>query len=70
MIKLKENASCSLCKFRGDGDGDYFNCVKKGKVKPSDVCKKYQFDPFGKRPPRQRRFDTSMFDPLDFDINS
>lgn len=70
MVKLKEGASCSMCRFRGDIEGEYYNCSKKGKVKPFDVCKKYSFDPFGKRPPRQRRFDTSMFDPLDFDINS
>ncbi len=69
MKKISENASCSMCIFRGESEGDYFNCTKKGKVKPSDVCKKYSFDPFSKRPPRPRRFDTSMFDPLDFDIN-
>ncbi len=69
MFKKNENASCSTCRFRGNAEGDFFMCVKKGKVKPSDVCRKYSFDPFGKRPPRQRKFDTSMFDPLDFDIN-
>ncbi len=69
MKKMSENASCSMCVFRGEAEDGYFNCVKKGKVKPSEMCKKYVFDPFSKRPPRQRRFDTSMFDPLDFDIN-
>lgn len=69
MLKKNENASCSMCRFRGESDGDFFICEKKGKVKPSDVCRKYTFDPFCSRPPRQRRFDTSMFDPLDFDIN-
>lgn len=69
MVKINENASCGTCCFRGDTDGDFFMCEKKGKVKPSDVCRKYRFDPFSKRVPRQRRFDTSMFDPLDFDIN-
>lgn len=69
MKKVNENASCSMCKFRTEAEGDYLNCVKKGKVKPYDVCKKYVFDPFSRRPQRNRRFDTSMFDPLDFDIN-
>ncbi len=69
MKKVSENASCSMCIFRGQAEGDYFNCTKKGKVKPYGVCKKYTFDPFAERPKRQRRFDTSMFDPLDFDIN-
>lgn len=69
MKELKESASCSMCAFRGAAEGDFYNCSKKGKVKPSDVCKKYKFDPFAKRVPRQRRFDTSMLDPLDFDIN-
>ena len=69
MKKINENASCSFCVFGSKADGDYLNCEKKGKVKPSDVCKKYKFNPFSKRPMRQRQFDTSMFDPLDFDIN-
>ncbi|MBQ8540143.1 MAG: hypothetical protein IJ435_01585 [Clostridia bacterium] len=69
MKKISENASCSMCLFRGELEGDYFKCTKKGNVKPYDVCRKYTFDPFSKRPARQRRFDTSMFDPLDFDIN-
>ena len=69
MTKINENASCNMCLFRGEEEGGYFLCIKKGKVKPSDVCKKYQFDPFCKLPSRQRKFDTSMFDPLDFDIN-
>ena len=69
MKDLKEGASCNMCQFRGELENEMFNCSKKGKVKPSDVCKKYKFDPFAKRPPRQRRFDTSAFDPLDFDIN-
>ncbi len=69
MKKTNENASCSMCLFRGEMDGEYLNCEKKGKVRPTEVCKKYKFDPFAKRVPRQRRFDTSMFDPLDFEID-
>lgn len=69
MKKLKEGSCCNSCVFRGESDGEFYNCTKKGKVKPSDVCKKYSFDPFSKRVPRQRQFDASMFDPLDFDIN-
>ncbi len=70
MKDIKPASSCNMCLFRGELTDGFFNCSKKGKVRPSDVCKKYKFDPFSKRPPRQRRFDTSMFDPLDFDINS
>lgn len=69
MKQFKEGASCSVCRFRGEMENEMYNCAKKGKVKPSDVCRKYSFDPFAKRVPRQRQFDTSMFDPLDFDVN-
>ncbi|MGM9552595.1 MAG: hypothetical protein ACI3XA_10110 [Clostridia bacterium] len=68
MKQVNENSCCNMCVFRGELNGDYYNCSKKGKVKPSDICKKYRFDPFSKRPHRQRHFDTSMFDPLDFEI--
>lgn len=67
-MKLKEGATCAFCKYRGQMEGEYYICEKKGKVKPSDVCKKYEFDPFAKRVKRQRSLDTSMFDPLDFEI--
>ena len=53
--KLNENACCARCKKRGTPDGDFYNCIKKGRVRASYICKKYEFD-------------ASMFDPLDFEI--
>ncbi len=68
--KISESACCAKCKLRGKTDGDYYMCVKKGRVRGSDVCKRYEFDPFAPHKERARRFDTSMLDPLDFDIES
>ena len=66
--KLNHNACCARCKKRGAPDGDFYNCTKKGRVRASFVCKKYEFDPFAVHYQRPREFDASMFDPLDFEI--
>lgn len=68
--KISDNACCARCKMRGEQDGDFYNCKKRGRVKKSDVCKRYDFDPFAPVRERPRKFDTSMLDPLDFDIDS
>ena len=68
--QISENACCAKCKKRGAKEGEFYICEKKGKVRETFVCKKYEFDPFAKRVGKIREFDSSMFDPLDFDINS
>ncbi len=68
MKKISENACCARCKMRGEEQDGFFLCKRKGKVRQSDVCKKYVFDPFAPRPKRKRNFDASMFDPLDFEL--
>ncbi|MCD8049619.1 MAG: hypothetical protein LUG52_08500 [Clostridia bacterium] len=66
--KIGENACCARCRFREEQNGEFFGCAKKGRVRASEICKKYEFDPFAPRVKRQREFDTSMLDPLDFEI--
>lgn len=68
--KISENACCARCALRGGKDGEYYICRKKGKVRGTDVCRKYVFDPFAPHKTRAGRFDASMLDPLDFDIES
>ena len=65
--KPGENSECRYCK-NVTVDGGVYTCRYKGKVSPSEVCRRYRFDPFAKRQHRQRNIDTSMFDPLDFEI--
>lgn len=66
--KISENACCARCRWRGEEAEGFYRCKKKGLVRPGSVCRKYDFDPFAPRPKRQRSFDTSMFDPLDFEL--
>ncbi len=65
--KPNENAQCRYCKFVSESEGIYI-CGKRGRVEPSHSCRSYKFDPFAKRERRRRCFDTSAFDPLDFEI--
>lgn len=65
--KQKESAQCRYCVNVSFTDG-VFICKKKGTVSPGACCGKYKFDPFAKRVPIKRNIDTSVFDPLDFEI--
>ncbi len=64
---LPEDAQCRYCNHIQEINGTY-NCRYKGAVSPSDVCRRYRFDPFASRGYRKRVLDTTGFDPLDFDI--
>lgn len=67
--KFKESDSCRYCKHLV-ADGEEYSCkYQKGEFKISGICKKYIFNPFAPRVPRQRTLDTTMFDPLDFKID-
>lgn len=66
--KISENACCARCRYRGGEEDGRYMCVKKGKVSPSHVCGKYVFDPFAPRAGKVREIDTSMLDPLDFEL--
>ncbi len=65
--KQKESACCRYCKRVTERDGDYI-CKKRGVVSPGGFCPSYRFDPFAPRETRKRNIDTSVFDPLDFEI--
>ena len=65
--EIKETAECRFCKRVENRDGIYV-CRRKGQVPASGSCPAYRFDPFAKREPRRRNIDTSVYDPLDFEI--
>ncbi len=65
--KTPPSGSCRYCKHVCEKDGTY-ECKYKGVVKASFVCRKYAFNPFAHRTPRKRGIDTTMFDPLDFEL--
>ena len=65
--KTKDGSECRYCKNVTENNGIYI-CRYNGQVSPSEVCKRYSFDPFAKRVYRKRNLDTSVFDPLDFEI--
>ncbi len=65
--KKKDNAQCRYCKRVCEEDG-FYSCRLRGRVKASDCCLLYKFDPFAKREPLRRNPDVSAFDPLDFEI--
>ncbi len=65
--KPREDSECRYCRHVTENSGSY-ECKYKGRVLPGDSCGRYKFDPFAKRVSRRRNLDTSVFDPLDFEI--
>ena len=68
--KYGETDCCRYCKFASQKGDEIYMCKYKGEVKASGVCRKYKFNPFAHRTPRLRSLDTTMFDPLDFELES
>ncbi len=62
-----ENGCCRFCKYVTETEGIY-RCRGKKEVRPGEICRRYKFEPFAVRDKRKRTFDTSVLDPLDFEI--
>lgn len=54
--------SCSYCAHGADIGADTVICIKKGPVPADGACKKFQYDPFRRRPPEPKKLDFSAPD--------
>ena len=57
--------SCALCVHSAETEEGRCFCVKKGQVYASDLCKKYEYDPFKRVPipaPKLQEHDAKEFE--------
>ncbi len=70
LFKRKElpgEGCCRFCRHVTVEEGVY-RCHGRREVSPGGVCVRYKFDPFAARDNRRRTLDTSVLDPIDFEI--
>jgi len=59
---------CAYCARGSQLDDDTILCVKRGLVSPGHSCRKFQYDPFKRVPPKPVLPDFSGWDEDDFSL--
>lgn len=59
---------CGYCKFGARAEEETVICRKKGIRADTDHCRKFQYDPLRRVPPRAESVDFLKFDEKDFSL--
>jgi hypothetical protein len=68
LFRKKITRSCSYCKNATNLNGDTVLCIKKGVVSASKACRKFDYDPCKRVPPKMKPLDFSEYDEADFQL--
>ena len=63
--KAEISPQCALCEEgRPSPDGKKVLCLRRGIMKPDDVCRRFSYDPLKRKPkqPPKRKYDSSDFE--------
>lgn len=69
MLFRKEiQRSCDYCSHGTKLNCDQILCVRRGIVTPDHACRKFQYDPCKRVPPKPKAANFSKFDDEDFSL--
>ena len=68
LFRKKIERSCTYCTFATKIDDELMLCLKKGVVSPDSACRKFQYDPTKRIPPKQKPLDFSKYEDEDYSL--
>ena len=68
LFRKKIERSCIYCMYSTKMDQDHLLCTKRGVVSMEGSCRKFEYDPFKRVPPRPKALDFSKFEEEDFSL--
>lgn len=68
LFKQDIDPMCVYCAFGQQVSSQEVICPKKGLMAPYDSCRKFQYDPLRRVPPRPKKADFSKLKKEDFSI--
>ena len=68
LFRKKMEPHCAYCKYAAPAEPGTVICRKKGICLESDHCRKFEYDPLKRIPPRPTQMDYSKFDDTDFSL--
>ena len=68
LFRKKITRSCSYCAHSTCVEDDQVLCIKKGVVSATNSCRKFQYDPCKRVPPKQKALDFSQYKEEDFKL--
>lgn len=68
LFRKKIERSCIYCAFSAKMDSEHMLCTKRGVVSADTACRKFQYDPFKRIPPRPKALDFSKYEEDDFSL--
>lgn len=68
MFRKKIERSCSYCAYGTKIDNEQVLCIKKGVVSTDGSCRKFDYDPCKRIPPKAKAMDFSKYDEQDYSL--
>lgn len=68
LFRKRIERDCTYCAFSTKLDDSHFLCTKRGVVSADRACRKFQYDPTKRIPPRPKAPDFSKYEEDDFSI--
>lgn len=68
LFRKKIERSCAYCVYGAAIEEDLILCSKKGMRTPDGKCRKFEYDPCKRIPPKARALDFSKYDTEDFSL--
>lgn len=68
LFRKKIQRSCSYCKHAAKMDDAHFLCTKKGIIDGAKSCRKFDYDPCKRVPPKAKAMDFSQYSTEEFTL--
>lgn len=68
MFRKKIERSCSYCAYGTKIDSEQVLCIKKGVVSTDGKCRKFDYDPCKRIPPKAKAMDFSKYEDQDYSL--
>ena len=68
LFRKKMQRSCSYCQHGTAIDNDTILCSKKGVVSAESSCRKFEYHPCKRIPPKAKALDVEKYDEIDFSL--
>jgi len=68
LFRKKIERSCSYCLYGAYLEDDRILCSRKGVKTIEDKCRKFQYDPCKRIPPKAEALDFSKYDKEDYSL--
>ena len=68
LFRKKILRSCSYCSYGTKIDDEQVLCCKKGLVAITGKCRKFEYDPCKRVPPKAKALDFSKYDENDYSL--